>query len=251
MYGGQFLAQGMAAVQQTVPIDRCIHSLHAYFLRPGDTSIPVRFNVRRTRDGRSFNHRDAIAIQNGKELFRMICSYATTVPGHDFLRIKMPEVPPPDEVSYTYEDFCRDQMPDPNYIRDVKDRPMEILYINPPQLREKSDTLESQRMWIRIGGQVGDTQWIHDAGLAYVSDSTLIDHITVPHGKRWQDSDFEGTSLDHAMWFHKRCKVNEWLLFDQDVEWTGIGRGLASARLYQQDGTLVATCMQEGLMRFL
>ena len=250
MFGGQFLAQGIAAIQTTLPEDRFIHSLHAYFLRPGDSSIPIQFKVDIIRDGRSFNHREARAYQNQKELFRMVCSYAVTVPGYDFAARGMPVVPPPEEVTYTYEDFCRDQMPDPNYIRDVQNRPFEILYINPPMTRVKSDHLESQRMWIRIRGEVGDEVWMHDAGLAYLADSTLIDHITLPHGKRWQDPDFEGTSLDHAMWFHGTCVANDWLLFDQDVEWTGDGRGLASARLYQRDGTLVATCMQEGLMRF-
>ena len=250
MFGGQFLAQGIAAVQTTVPADRRIHSLHAYFLRPGDTGIPIHFTVDRTREGRSFNHRETRAYQNDKELFRMICSYAITVSSYDFLARKMPTVPRPAEVTYTYEDFCRDQMPDQDYIRDIQKRPLEILYINPPPTRTKSDSVESQRMWIRIRGDVGEETWKHDAGLAYVSDSTLIDHITLPHGRRWQDPDFEGTSLDHAMWFHNNCKANEWLLYDQDVEWTGDGRGLASARLYQQDGTLVATCVQEGLMRF-
>lgn len=251
MFGGMFLAQAMLCCRNSVPQNKRIHSLHCYFLRPGDTSIPVDYNVSVIRDGRRYSHREATAFQNNKELFRMVCSYAISSPGFNYNGFSAPRVPQPDDVTYTYTDFCRDQMPNPNYIRDVKARPFEIRYINPPQQFTKSDYIENQLMWMKLTVGIEDNPNTHDAGLAYLSDSTLIDHITLPHGKRWQDADFEGTSLDHAMWFHQSAKADEWLLFDQCVEWTGDGRGLASGRIYSEDGSLVATCMQEGLMQFL
>lgn len=251
MFGGLFIGQAMMACQRTTTLDRSLHSLHCYFLRPGDTSIPVQYEVNRVRDGRSFSHREAVAFQNGKELFRMLCSYAVTTPSHDYIGVNPPKVKAANDVTYTYSDFCRDQMPNPNYIRDVKRRPFDIRYINPPNGFGKSDHIENQLMWMRLSVDISDDWHTHDAGVGYLSDSTLIDHITLPHGKRWQDEDFEGTSLDHAMWFHKSVRADEWLLFDQKVEWTGDGRGLASGRIFTEDGTLAATCVQEGLMRFL
>ena len=250
MFGGFLIGQALAACQATTDSNRSVHSLHCYFLRPGDTSEHVEYTVSRIRDGRSFSHREAIATQHGKEVFHMVCSYAVASESPTSVGGIAPRVPPPQDVDYTYADFCRDQMPDPDYIRDVKNRPFEIKYINPPNRFEPSDTLENQLMWMRLNCDVSENPHVHDAGIAYLSDSTLIDHITLPHGKRWQDSDFDGTSLDHAMWFHQTVRADEWLLFDQKVEWTGDGRGVASGRIYTENGALAATCMQEGLMRF-
>ncbi|MCY4095834.1 MAG: thioesterase family protein [Gammaproteobacteria bacterium] len=250
MFGGFLIGQALAASQSTTDANRSVHSLHCYFLRPGDTSEQVEYAVTRIRDGRSFSHRQVIATQNGKEVFHMVCSYAVVSASPTYVGEKAPHVPPPQEIDYTYADFCRDQMPDPDYIRDVKNRPFEIKYINPPHRREPSSSTENQLMWMKLNCDVSENPHIHDAGIAYLSDSTLIDHITLPHGKRWQDSDFDGTSLDHAMWFHQTVRADEWLLFDQKVEWTGDGRGVASGRIYTENGALAATCMQEGLMRF-
>lgn len=250
MFGGFLIGQALAACQQTVNPDRAVHSLHCYFLRPGDTTQQVQYDVSRVRDGRSFSHRLVAATQNGKEIFQLICSYAIASESPTFVGCPAPHVPAPCEVDYTYTDFCRDQMPDPDYIRDVKNRPFEIKYINPPTEFEPSEEIENQLMWMRLNWDLSEDPHVHDAGIAYLSDSTLIDHITLPHGKRWQDSDFDGTSLDHAMWFHQTVRADEWLLFDQKVEWTGDGRGVASGRIYTESGTLVATCVQEGLMRF-
>ena len=250
MFGGLFISQAMAASQQTTDSDRRIHSLHCYFLRPGDTNQPVEFEVENIRDGRNFSHREVTAFQNNKMMFRMVCSHAVSAESLDYTGPQMPKVPIPEDVTYTYTDFCRDQMPNPSYLRDVDNRQFDIRYINPPQDYERRDQIESQKMWMRMTCDFSDNSHVHDAGVAYLSDSTLIDHITLPHGKRWQDDNFDGTSLDHAMWFHRHVDATQWLLFDQNVEWTGDGRGLATGRFYQTDGTLVATCAQEGLMRF-
>lgn len=250
MFGGFLIGQALSACRHTTESDRYLHSLHCYFLRPGDTTKPVEYVVSVIRDGRNFSHRDVRAEQRGKEVFRMICSYAIPSTAPTFLGDAPPIAPAPERVTYTYVDFCRDQMPDPDYIRDVKNRPFEIKYINPPADFAPSDSLERQLMWMRLVCDVNDDPHVHDAGIAYLSDSTLIDHIALPHGKRWQNPDFDGTSLDHAMWFHESVQADEWLLFDQKVEWTGDGRGIASGRIYTEDGRLAATCMQEGLMRF-
>jgi len=250
MFGGQFLAQCIAAATDTVDRDRAIHSLHAYFLRPGDSEEPCELSVATIRDGRSFSHREISAFQDGKELFRMFGSWNIAESSPEFQGDRMPEVPPPDEVTYTYYQFCQDQMPDKDYLATITQRPIDIRYINPPQDRKNRSELENQLMWIRISDELPDEPWRHQAALAYISDSTLIDHITLPHGMRWMDQDFFGTSLDHTMWFHRPCKATDWVLFDQKVEWTGAGRGLASAKIWSQKGELLATCGQEGLMRF-
>lgn len=249
MFGGQFLAQAVAAGGSTVNADRSIHSLHAYFLLPGNPLQPVRYVVKRVRDGRSFSHRSIDAFQDDRQLFTMTSSWNVSLEGPKFFGRQVPAVPPVSQSNYSYEQFCRDQMPDPDYERTVRARPMDIRYINPPAERKVSATVEDQLMWMRISLPMSDNTTSHHAALAYLSDSTVIDHILIPHGKRWQDPDFFGTSLDHAMWFHGIGNATEWLLFEQSVEWTGNSRGLASGRLYKETGELVATCIQEGLMR--
>ena len=250
MFGGFLIGQALGACQKTVAKEKSIHSLHCYFLRPGDTKQPVEYEVEITRDGRSFSHRHVVAMQNGKDVFNMICSFAITVETPTYYGHVAPPAPEPSSVDYTYADFCRENVSEPDYVRDVKNRPFEIKYINPPSAFKPTDSLENQLMWMRIDCAISEDSHAHDVALAYLSDSTLIDHIALPHGKRWQDSDFDGTSLDHAMWFHQTVRADEWLLFVQKVEWTGDGRGMASGRIYTERGTLVATCMQEGLLRF-
>lgn len=250
MFGGHFLAQAMEAGARTVDADRSIHSLHAYFLRPGNTDLKVNYFVERTRDGRSFSHRRIVASQNGKEMFTMLASWSVPQQSPKYSGQEMPRVPSARDSNYSYLQFCRDQMPDPTYESMIQFRPMDIQYINPPTDRKLRTYVEDQLMWMRINIPIADRVASHHAALAYLSDSTLIDHILIPHGKRWQDSDFEGTSLDHAMWFHGSCDATTWHLFKQTVAWTGDGRGLATGQIYSESGHLVATCAQEGLMRF-
>jgi len=248
MYGGQFLAQGLAAAMLTTGSDRDVHSLHAYFLRPGDVTAPVEFHVERVRDGRSFSARNVRALQHNKELFRMMASFQVPENGIEFTGSRMPDVPPPEAVSLTYNEFSRMNGESPEW--DGESRPMDIRYINPPSAPIGEAVLEPQRVWLRVP-EVLDDQWsVHFAALAYLSDSTLIDHVVLPHGRRWQDPALNGASLDHAMWFHQRARADEWLLFDQYVDATGHGRGLAHGRLFARDGRLVASCVQEGLVRW-
>ena len=248
VFGGQFLAQCLAAAQTTVDGERDVNSLHGYFLRPGDVDLPVQIRVDRVRDGRSFSSRQAIAAQRGKELFRLLVSFQVPDETPEYAVAAMPQVPPPEEVAYTYDHFTLAQTNEDAWYG--SDRPIEIRYVNPPSAPRGTPVTEPQLMWMRVNEALPDAPGTHRAGLAYLSDTTLVDHIPLPHGLRWQDPNFGGTSLDHAMWFHRPARADEWLLFEQTVEATGGGRGLASGRLFTRGGALVATCMQEGLMRW-
>lgn len=248
MFGGQFLAQGLAAAQATVAADRRVHSLHGYFLRPGDVHEPVRLTVQQVRDGRSFSAREVIAAQHGKERFRLLASFQVPEETPVYVGAPMPTVPPPHAVTTTYDDFTLAQTGAAAWSGSA--RPMDIRYINPPAAPPGVPVTETQLMWMRIGRPLGDDAAKHAAALAYLSDSTLVDHVPLPLGQRWQDAGFGGTSLDHAMWYHRSARADDWLLFAQTVEATGGGRGLASGRFYSREGDLVATCLQEGLMRW-
>lgn len=248
MYGGQLLAQSLAAAGRTVDDDRQAHSLHAYFLSPGDISAKVDLVVERVRDGRSFSSRSVSARQGARELYRMVVSYHVAEPGEPFAGHRMPDVPPPEEVVMTYTEFSRSAGKQQDW--DIEARPMDTRCINPPAAPSGEPVLEDQRMWMRIPERLPADRGLHLAGLAYLSDSTLIDHVVLPHGRRWQEPGLTGTSLDHAMWFLNPVRADEWLLFDQAVEATGAGRGLATGRIFDAQGTLVATCAQEGLIRW-
>ena len=247
VFGGQFLAQCLAAAHTTVDDERDVNSLHGYFLRPGDVDLPVHIRVERVRDGRSFSSRQAIATQDGKELFRLLVSFQVPDETPEYAAA-MPSVPAPEEVAYTYDHFTLAQTNADSWYG--SDRPIDIRYVNPPNVPLGTPVTDPQLMWMRISEALPDTPSVHRAGLVYLSDSTLVDHIPLPHGRRWQDPNFGGTSLDHAMWFHRPARADEWLLFEQTVQATGGGRGLASGRLFTRGGALVATCMQEGLMRW-
>ncbi|MCB1739578.1 MAG: thioesterase family protein [Gammaproteobacteria bacterium] len=248
LYGGQFLAQSLAAAQVDMPDDRLVHSLHAYFLRPGDVDAEVDLQVEVVRDGRGFSSRCVHALQSGKELFRMMVSFQVPEPGEHFSGAPMPSAPPPEQVTQTYHAVSLAQGDPGDW--DGGARPMEILYINPPKAPPGTPVLEAQRMWMRISESLPERPAVHYAGLAYLADSTLVDHVVLPHGRRWHDPRLNGASLDHAMWFYRVPRVDQWLLYDQCVEATAGSRGLAMGRFFDRDGNLVATCMQEGLVRW-
>jgi acyl-CoA thioesterase II len=209
---------------------------------------PLSLSVEKVRDGRSFATRQVVAEQRGKTLFRMLASFQVPVDTPRYVGRPMPDVPPPEAVSCTYDDFTLAQTGKTDWYGAA--RPMEILYVNPPQAPRGEAITETQLMWVRIRGPLPETPAVHQAALAYLSDSTLVDHVMLPLGLRWQDEDFEGASLDHAMWFHDPVRADDWLLFAQTVEATGHGRGLVSGRFYDRSGRLAATCVQEGLMRW-
>jgi acyl-CoA thioesterase-2 len=249
-YGGQQLAQALAAAQCTMDAERPVHSLHAYFLRPGSADQPLELAVDRVRDGRAFSSRAVTASQNGRELCRLLASFHAPEDGLEYSGPAMPEVPPPEAVTVSYSQFTHALRPDYGGVWSGDARAMEVRYINPPTAAEGQPVTEDQRVWLRIDEPLGDDAALHAAALAYLSDSTLVDHVMLPHGHRWQDARVEGASLDHAMWFHRAARADQWLLFDQTVVATSGARGLVTGRLYTAAGVLVATCSQEGLMRW-
>jgi len=180
----------------------------------------------------------------------MTASFTTPTTGLSYAARSMSDVPSPEEINYTHNDFSRDMGQNNEIEWDGGARPYEILYINPPNSERGIPIVDDQLMWMRVADNLTLEPVHHEAGLAYLSDSTLVDHVLLPHGMRWQDRNFDGTSLDHVMWFHQKTRADQWLLFEQSVEWTGSGRGLASGRFYDQDGQLIASCAQEGLMRW-
>jgi len=250
-YGGQLLAQAVVAAYGTVDDDRRIHSLHALFLRGGDVAIPTEWRVERIRDGRSFSARQVSGHQHDNEIFRVSISFQVPEDGLDWQpAFDIGALPPPDEVTMTYIEFCRAH-PDLGQTEWFgQDRPMDIRYIDPPDPVGGPPTDRPQLMWIKMTGDLASGRGPEDAALAYLADATLVDHVTLPHGYRWHDARLTGVSLDHAMWFHRPARADQWLLYDQRVESTGGSRGLTTGRFYSQDGALVATCAQEGLMRW-
>ncbi|MCP5026492.1 MAG: acyl-CoA thioesterase II [Actinomycetia bacterium] len=251
MFGGQFLAQALMAAGATVDDERAPHSLHAYFLRAGDVDQPIELHVEHIGEGRSFSRRSVVAIQDGRECFRMMTSFHGPESGFEFPAAVPPEVPPAESVTLTYNEFSHDLRTLAADRWEGEGRPMDIRYINPPTAAEGEPILDHQLMWMRINEELPDDTLLHAAGLAYLADSTLVDHVMLPHGLRWQDARLTGTSLDHAMWFHRPARADRWMLYDQWVEATGSARGLAGGRLVTTDGHLVATCGQEGLMRWV
>ena len=249
-YGGQLLAQALAAAQCTVDPERPVHSLHGYFLRPGGVDRPFELAVDHVRDGRAFSARAVTVSQDGRELSRLLASFHAPEDGLDYSGPAMPEVAPPEAVPVTYSQFTHALRPDYGGVWSGDARAMEIRYVNPPTAPEGEPVTEDQRVWIRINEPLADDTALHAAALAHLSDSTLVDHVMLPHGYRWQDARVEGASLDHAMWFHRAARADEWLLFDQTVVATAGARGLVTGRFYTTAGLLVATCSQEGLMRW-
>ena len=248
VFGGQLLAQSLVAGAHTVDGDRLAHSLHGYFLRAGDVAGEMEFGVERVRDGRSFSAREVRVHQGGEEIFRATMSFHVPEPGLAYSPATMPPVPPPEDVPLTYTDFTEALRPGEPWYGGA--RPVEIRYVNPPSEPEGVPVLESQKMWIRIPEPLPADPVLHGAALAYLSDATLVDHVMLPHGYRWQDGRLRGASIDHAMWFHAAARADAWLLFDQRVCYTGAARGTVLGTVYRADGQVIATCGQEGLMRW-
>jgi acyl-CoA thioesterase-2 len=260
VYGGQFLGQALLAAARSLPAGaggapRRANSLHAYFLRAGDVGEPIEYRVATVRDGRAFALREVRALQHGREAFRMVASFHTAEGGLDYVpeRPDIATLPGPDDGLPTYHDWVVESH-DPARVEDraravARPTTLDVRYVDPPPPRPAGPVLAPQRMWIRSATPLGDAPELHEAALAYLSDETLIDQAMLPHGRRWSDDDLEGASLDHAMWFCRPARADEWLLLEQTVVSTAGARGQVRGDLYRPDGTLVATVCQEGLIR--
>jgi acyl-CoA thioesterase-2 len=245
VFGGQVAAQSLMAAGRTVEAGRA-HSLHAYFLRPGDPTAPILYEVDRIRDGRSFTTRRVVAIQHGRAIFNMSASFHVDETGlsHQF---PMPDVPPPEELESLetrlepYRESLGDWFAKPHPIdqRHIGELPFTSGGIKEPV----------QRLWIRADGTLPDDPLLHTCIAAYASDMSLFDTMLAPHDVRWDDTDFMGASLDHCMWFHRPFRADEWLLYDMDSPSASGARGLARGFLFTREGELVVSMVQEGLMR--
>jgi acyl-CoA thioesterase-2 len=249
VFGGQVIGQALVAAARTVE-GRLAHSLHAYFMRPGDPTVPILYEVDRIRDGGSFTTRRVVAIQHGEAIFAMSASFQIEEEGLDH-QIEMPKVPPPDRLPSEAELVAAYLHNAPEGVRKYWQRPRPI-ELRPVDLRHylSREPLEpSQHVWVRATGALPDDPEIHRCVLAYASDMTLLDTSLFPHGRLIFDRDLQPASLDHAMWFHRPFRADEWLLYAEDSPSASGARGFNRGSLFSQDGRLVASVAQEGLIR--
>ncbi|MCX7586899.1 acyl-CoA thioesterase [Phenylobacterium sp. 58.2.17] len=251
IFGGQVIAQSLLAAYETVE-ERICHSLHCYFIRPGDPRIPILFEVDRSRDGGTFTTRRVIAVQNGKQIFNLAASFQVAEDGFEH-QAPMPAVRSADDMAAEAEAHKKavlDGMSEE--MRRMMNRPRPIEMVGrdnygfgrkPKPSEPKSDT------WMRAVAPIGDDARMHQVILAYASDMNLLSTAMRPHGVAWQTPGLQSASLDHAMWFHKASNFNDWHLYTQDSPSASGGRGFVRGAIYGQDGTLVASVAQEGLMR--
>jgi acyl-CoA thioesterase-2 len=252
VFGGQVLAQCVIAAGRTVTdIDdgdgaRHIHSLHGYFMRPGDDTKPIRFAVERMRDGNSFSTRRVHALQDGLPIMSMITSFQEDAGGLDH-QDPMPQVPGPDGLPSLREVFGG--IDDPGAQHLVR-RPVELRHVEGSLFVEPAaEQVAQQNVWMKTVGPLPDDPLVHAAVLAYASDYTLLEAVLRRHGLAWSDPRIRAASLDHAMWFHRPASVDDWLLYAQQSPSAQGGRGLGIGRMFSADGTLVATVAQEGMLR--
>ena len=249
VFGGQVIGQALVAANRTVN-GRLAHSLHAYFLRAGDPSVPIIYNVDRIRDGGSFTTRRVVAVQHGQAIFSMAASFHREETGLEH-QIKMPEVPPPESLPSEAElKACLiDRVPPQVKAYWERERPIEIRPVDLSRYLTPGNHAPSQQVWIRATGELPNDQSLHQCVLAYASDFTLLDTALIAHGRFVFDPKLMLASLDHALWFHRKLRADEWLLYAQDSPISGGGRAFCRGMLFTRDGKLVASTAQEGLLR--
>jgi len=249
VFGGQVIGQALVAAVRTVE-GRQPHSMHAYFLLGGDPKVPIIYDVDRIRDGKSFTTRRVTARQHGHPIFSMLVSFHNDEGGLDH-QAKMPDVPPPDKLPSEAEVRGKLQPMMPESVRKYyeRERPIELRPVEFERYLGKKYPDGRFHIWIRVTGKLPDDPAIHQCALAYASDFALLDSALVPHGRTLFEQDFMAASLDHALWLHRPFRADDWLLYAQDSPNLHGSRGLARGLIYKQDGTLVASVAQEGLVR--
>jgi len=250
VYGGQVLGQALVAAVRTVPADRVAHSLHAYFLLAGDPSRPIVYNVERVRDGRSFTTRRVTAIQHGRAMFVMSTSFHVAEPGLDH-QDEMPKVPQPEELPSEQQLTAKLLAHLPENMKSYweRERPIEMRPVDVSRYFARRKGAPEQAIWMRASGRLPDAFPLHQCVLAYASDFTLLDTALIAHGKLMFDKDMQLASLDHALWFHRPFRADEWLLYAQDSPSGHGARGFCRGKVFTRDGVLIASVCQEGLMR--
>jgi acyl-CoA thioesterase-2 len=248
VFGGQVLGQALTAAAATVE-GRVVHSLHAYFLRRGDCNAPIIYQVDRSLDGHSFANRRVVAIQHGAQIFNMTASFQVEESGYDH-QLEMPRVPPPESLP--------DPAPPPALLEKLPDkvrrffgqpRPFEFRMVQPVDYLNPRPAPPLRQIWVRAVAALGDDEMLHRRLLAYVSDFFLLDTATLPHGTSFLKPSLIMATIDHAMWFHRPLRLDEWLLCVMDSPSASGARGFARASIFERDGRLVASAAQEGLIR--
>jgi acyl-CoA thioesterase-2 len=250
IFGGLVISQALVAANRTVADDRYVHSLHSYFLRPGDPSVPILYEVDRIRDGSSFTTRRVVAIQHGRAIFSLSASFQVDEPGLAH-QTAMPDVPSPQELpdpERLYEQYLKDA---PEHIRRfwLRERPFEIVPVSMDHYLSSEALPPRQSIWIKANGKVPASRPFQAAFLGYLSDMTLLDTSLFPHGLSVFDRSIQGASLDHSMWFHAPDPLDDWLLYATDSPFSGGARGLSRGSIFNRAGRLIASTAQEGLIR--
>lgn len=250
VYGGQVIGQALVAASRTVDIERRAHSLHGYFLRGGDTSIPILYKVDRIRDGKSFTTRRVEAIQNGRAIFTMSISFQVAEEGlsHQF---EMPDVPDPEDLRDEDELRCEQAKDWPQEFQDAYtfSSAIQLRPIDPIDLMAPRAMPPQQMCWMKSREVLPEDPRLHQCVLAYLSDWSLLDTATRPHAINYLNQNVQMASLDHAMWFHRPFRADEWMLYVQDSPAAGGARGFNRGLIYSRNGDLIASATQEGLMR--
>ena len=248
VYGGQVLAQAAMAAMRTVDPGRAIHSLHGYFLRGGDINLPITFGVERVRNGRSFSARRTHAYQEGKTILSMIASFQEPAEGLEH-QDEMPQgVPDPESLPSLRETLGALDIPEAR--AQAFERPFDMRYITQPLFLPWQGPHDSYNaVWVRALDRLPDDPNIHRAALAYVSDYTMMEPILRRHGRSWGERGMNVASLDHAMWWHRFARADEWILYTQTSPSASSARGLSIGKMFTRDGTMIATTVQEGMMR--
>lgn len=251
IFGGQVIAQALAAAYQTVD-DRLCHSLHAYFIRPGDPKISVIYQVDRARDGGSFTTRRVIAVQHGKQILNMSCSFHVDEDGWGHQH-PMPDADGPDGLKDRTElqDEIVDRIPEKFRKEFLRQRPIDIREVAPRDFFEPTKMDDVNHLWFRMSGAAGSSPQMQHCLLAYASDMNLLGSSLRPHGVTWVKGEVMMASLDHAMWFHAPVQFQDWHLYTMDSPWSGGARGFNRGAIYDRHGTLIASTAQEGLIRRL
>jgi acyl-CoA thioesterase-2 len=249
VFGGQVAGQALVACGRTVDTERLVHSLHSYFIRPGDPSVPIIYNVERIRDGHSFSVRRVVAIQHGKPIFTLSASFQLEQSGIDH-QAAMPEVPDPDSLP-TLADRYRGYDELASFLRLIP-QAFDVRYVDdPPWIQREQGPRENQphRIWLKADGKLPDDPLMHVCVVTFASDMNLLDSVLIHHGLSARLDPISMASLDHAMWFHRPFRADEWFLYESESPSASGGRGLATGRFFARDGRHVASVVQEGMIR--
>jgi acyl-CoA thioesterase-2 len=250
LFGGQVAAQALAAAGRTVT-GRVAHSLHAYFLRPGDPRVPVLYTVDRIRDGQSFTTRRVVAIQRGQAIFNMSVSFQVLEAGYEHQQLEMPKAPPPESLPSWAEraSLAKHLLPKDSHAWVSDDRPIDLRHVEAPTFLGGKARRGGNLVWFRATSALPEDPFLHQCVLAYASDMSLLDTVVLPHGRSGPLGPVMMASLDHAIWFHRALRADDWLLYVQDSPAAAGARGFARGTIFTREGVLVASVAQEGLMR--